>query len=126
MLSLLANHLGMTMGLQKGARLTRDIIQEAIQSRPWMAGIKTTFDKDGYLTGVNLTPQQMRQMLDLGRDRFTEDVRRARSEGRYIGSTDDGPDREPSKATINFYLGQTNGDVAKAKDLARQDGWTVN
>lgn len=125
MLSLLANHLGMTMGLQKGARLTKDIIREAQESRPWLAGIQAKFDKDGVLSGVTLTPQQMRQMIDLGRDRFAEDTTKARSEAKYLGSTDDGPDRVPSKSTINFYLSITNGDVAKAKDLAKQDGWTV-
>ena len=66
MLSLLANHLGMTMGLQKGARMTKDIIHEAQQSRPWLQGLQAKFDKDGYLTGVTLSPEQMRQMVDLG------------------------------------------------------------
>lgn len=125
MLSLLANHLGMTMGLQKGARLTKDIIREAQESRPWLQGIQAKFDRDGVLSGVTLTPQQMRQMLDLGRDRFAEDITKSRSESKYLGSTDDGPDRVPNKATINFYLSLSGGDVAKAKDLARADGWTV-
>jgi len=125
MLSLLANHLGMTMGLQKGARLTKDIIHEAEQSRPWLQGISAKFDKNGVLAGVTLTPEQMRQMVDLGRGRFNEDTVKARNEARYLGAQDDGPERTPSKSTINFYLGQANGDVTKAKQLATEDGWTV-
>jgi hypothetical protein len=126
MLSLLANHLGMTMGLQKGARMTRDIIREAEQSRPWLQGLEAKFDKDGYLTGVNLTPQQMRQMVNLGRERFTEDLTKGRNEARYQGSTDEGPERTPNEATIRFYIGQANGDAKKAKELAAKDGWTIH
>jgi hypothetical protein len=66
MLALLSDHIGMTMGLQKGARITKDIIQEAAQSAPWLQRIAAKFDQNGYLTGVTLTPEQMRQMLELG------------------------------------------------------------
>jgi len=125
MLSLLANHLGMTMGLQKGARLTKDIIREAEASRPWLQGMGAKFDKDGYLSGVTLTPQQMSQMLNLGRERFAEDVSKSGNEARYLGATDEGPERTPNKATITHYLGLAGGDVQKAKQLAKQDGWTV-
>jgi hypothetical protein len=125
MLNLLANHLGMTMGLQKGARMTKDIINEAKQSQPWLQGIQSKFDKDGYLSGVNLSPNQMRQMVDLGKSRYAEDAKKSRATGQYLGSQDDGPDRIPGQATMRYYLGQTNGDVQKAKQLATQDGWTV-
>jgi len=125
MLSLLANHLGMTMGLQKGSRLTRDIIREAQESRPWLQGLQAKFDKEGYLSGVTLTPEQMRQMVNLGRDRFAEDISKARNSARYLGAKDDGPERTPSKATINMYIGMANGDVAKAKQMAAKDGWSV-
>jgi hypothetical protein len=125
MLNLLANHLGMTMGLQKGARMTRDIINEAKNSTPWLQGMEAKFDKDGYLTGVTLTPQQMRQMVSLGQERYAEDTKKARSTAQYLGVKDDGPDRVPGKATINYYLGQANGDPAKAKSLAAADGWTI-
>lgn len=126
MLSLLANHLGMTMGLQKGSRLTRDIIREAEQSRPWMQGMQAKFDKDGFLTGVNLTPQQMRQMVDLGRNRYAEDLQKARASAGYLGVKDDGPARTPSESTINYYIHLAGGDAAKAKSLAQQDGWTIS
>lgn len=125
MLSLLANHLGMTMGLQKGARMTKDIIQEAQQSRPWLQGMGAKFDSNGVLSGVTLTKPQMQQMVGLGRDRYAQDISKARSEAKYQGATDDGPERTPSKSTINFYINQANGDPAKAKELAAQDGWTV-
>ncbi len=125
MLSLLANHLGMTMGLQKGARLNQAIISEAQKSAPWLQSIGAKFDKDGYLSGVTLTPQQMQSMVSLGRDRFSEDISKARNEARYQGATDDGPSRSPNKATINFYVAQTHGDIARAKQLAAADGWSV-
>jgi hypothetical protein len=124
MLNLLANHLGMTMGLQKGARMTKDIINEAKQSQPWLAGMESKFDKDGYLSGVTLSPNQMRQMVSLGQERYAEDAKKSRATAQYLGAKDDGPERVPGKATINFYLGQANGDPAKAKQLAAQDGWT--
>lgn len=125
MLSLLANHLGMTMGLQKGARMTRDIIREAEQSRPWLQGMGAKFDKDGYLTGVTLTPQQMRQMVNLGRERFKEDMVKANNEAGYMGATEEGPARTPSISVKNHYLGLANGDKNKALQLMAEDGWTV-
>lgn len=76
MLSLLANHLGMTMGLAKGARINQAIIREAEQSRPWLQGMASKFDKDGYLSGVTLTPTQMDQMITLAHDRLGEDLRK--------------------------------------------------
>ena len=125
MLNLLANHLGMTMGLQKGSRLTKDIIHEAQQSQPWLQGIDAKFDKDGYLAGVTLSPNQMRQMVNLGQERYTEDAKKSRAMAQYLGAKDDGPERVPGKATINFYLGKAGGDPNKAKELAAADGWTV-
>lgn len=125
MLSLLTNHIGMTMGMQKGARITKDILSEAEKSQPWIAGVKAKFDKDGYLSGVNLSPEQMRQMVDLGRERFSEDVTKGKNEASYVGVKDEGPERTPNKSTMNHYLGLANGDVNKAKELAGKDGWTI-
>jgi hypothetical protein len=127
MLSLLANHLGMTMGLQKGARITKDTYQEAQKSQPWLQGLQAKFDSDGYLSGVTLSPGQIHQMVGLARDRYKEDVSKARNEANYLnpGRTDDGPDRTPSRSTMNYYLAQSNGDVNKAKQLAAEDGWSV-
>lgn len=124
MLSLLANHLGMTMGLSKGARINQAIINEAIKSRPWLQGMGSKFDKDGYLSGVTLTQPQMQQMVDLARSRFQQDVSKARSGAKYIGATDDGPTRTPGKSTMKYYLRKAGGDVNKAKALATADGWS--
>jgi hypothetical protein len=66
MLSLVANHIGMTLGAQKGARITRAVWDEATSSAPWLAKLGAKFSDDGYLSGVTLTPEQMRQMVDLG------------------------------------------------------------
>ena len=125
MLSLLANHLGMTMSLQKGARLNQAIIREAQQSRPWLQGLQAQFDKDGYLTGVTLSPAQMRQMVDLARERYGEDTRKSKSEANFLGVEGAGPERDPGEATVRYYTALAGGDTAKAKALAAADGWTM-
>jgi|ERR1035438_1641527 hypothetical protein len=125
MLSLLYNHMGMTMGLQKGARMTQALIAEAQKSQPWLQGMKAKFDNQGYLTGVTLSPQQMQEMVHNAQGRYSEDVGKARNESQYLGSKDDGPSRTPNSSTINYYMSQANGDMNKAKQLAAQDGWTV-
>jgi hypothetical protein len=125
MLNLLTNHIGMTMGLQKGARITQAILEEAQKSQPWIATVKAKFDKDGYLSGVTLGPDQMKSMVNLARGRFSQDVVKARSLGKYAGAEDDGPDRVPSKDTMHYYLEVSGNDVAKAKQAAAADGWTV-
>lgn len=66
MLALLTDHLGMTMGIQKGARITRDILNEAQNSQPWLSRVEAKFNDNGYLSGAALGPDQMKQMLDLG------------------------------------------------------------
>lgn len=73
MINILANHMGMTMGLQKGARMNQALIDEAQRSTPWLQGMKARFDDRGYLTGVTLTPEQMHQMIDLAKVRLDED-----------------------------------------------------
>ena len=123
MLSLLANHLGMTMGLQKGARMTKDIIREAQQSQPWLQGVESKFDKDGYLSGVTLSPPQMKQMLDLGFERYREDVKKSRSMSGYIGVQDE-PSRQLGRESASYYLQASGGDANKARSMAKQDGWT--
>ena len=125
MLSLLYNHMGMTMGLQKGARMTQALIKEAQKSQPWLQGMEAKFDKDGYLTGVTLSPTQMQEMVHNAQGRYSEDVTKARNEAGYLGAKDDGPDRTPNSSTINYYINLANGDAAKAKQLAEQDGWKV-
>jgi hypothetical protein len=126
MLSLLYNHMGMTMGLQKGARMTQALIKEAQDSQPWLKGMEAKFDKDGYLSGVTLSPMQMQEMVHNAQGRYSEDVQKARNEAGYLGATDDGPDRTPNSSTINYYLSKANGDVTQAKKLAEADGWKVS
>lgn len=79
MLSLLANHIGMTMGAQRGARITRAVWDEARESAPWWDTKMAQFfhtdpetgDKifDGWKTGVTLTDDQIDQMMKLSRDK---------------------------------------------------------
>lgn len=74
MLSLVANHIGMTLGAQKGARITRAAWDEAMNSAPWMDAKVAKFfhtdtngDRifDGWKSGVTLTKEQMDQMVQL-------------------------------------------------------------
>jgi hypothetical protein len=58
---------------------------EAERSRPWLEGMKAKFDDRGYLTGVVLSPQQMRQMVDLGVQRYQSDVQKARYAAPFAG-----------------------------------------
>lgn len=74
MLSLVANHIGMTLGAQKGARINQAVWNEAVASAPiintWMAKMyhqdkNGDYVFDGFKSGVNLTPEQMKQMVQL-------------------------------------------------------------
>ena len=53
----------------------------------------------------------------MAQERYGEDTGKARSTAKYLGGTDDGPERKPGKATINYYLGKAGGDPNKAKQL---------
>src|SRR5256886_16981467 len=85
MLNLLASHLGMTMGLQPGARMNQAIIQEAMKSGYLDERIEAHFGPDGYMTGVVLTPRQMGQMVGLAQDRLIEDARKVSQMEDYFG-----------------------------------------
>ncbi len=87
MLSLLTNHIGMTLGLQKGARITKDILHEAQDSAPWLQKVAAKFDDRGYLSGVTLTPDSMRQMVKLGVNQRKLAWDRADSEAEFAGVT---------------------------------------
>jgi len=78
MLSLVANHIGMTLGGQKGARINQAVWNEAVQSAHLSARmIAKSFHQDangdyifdGWKTGVTLTPDQMRQMVALAHEK---------------------------------------------------------
>jgi hypothetical protein len=66
MLAMTANHIGMTLGAQKGARINQAVWNEAVESAPWLARAAAHFGPDGYLSGVVLSPDQVDQMVDLG------------------------------------------------------------
>lgn len=69
MLSLVANHIGMTLGAQKGARITQAVWNEAVSSTPWLQKIAAKFSDEGYLSGVTLAPNQMADMVRLAHEK---------------------------------------------------------
>lgn len=80
MINLLYNHIGMTVGLQKGARITQDIINEAQHSAPWIASLLSNIGVgNGFtmtpqaLRGVTIPPDTMHNMIGLAEDRVSED-----------------------------------------------------
>jgi len=149
MLALLSDHLGMTMGLQRGARITKDILNEAQQSQPWLAQLGAKFDSRGFLSGVTLGKDQMAQMLDLGyeaRDRSWQSAQDAtqlygvappkgaqaifskRNVGEkpaLTGALPNGNGRVIDKATAMQFYEAAGRDPQKAQQLATQNGWKV-
>lgn len=86
--NILANHIGMTLGLQKGARITQAFWQEAQKSSPWLARVGARFDSRGYLSGVVLTKDQISQMMSLAGDSRKNAWTRARESARQAGIED--------------------------------------
>lgn len=93
MLVMLYNHIGMTIGLQKGARITQDVINEAQRSAPWMAtllarvGIGNEFTMTPeLLRGIALAPEQMHQMVDNAESRLGQDYREFKDIQQYHAS----------------------------------------
>jgi hypothetical protein len=131
MLNLLTNHIGMTLGLQKGARITKDILNEATKSAPWLSRIASKFDKQGYLSGVTLTADQMKSMMDLAVQQRGLAWQQARESAQQAGVEDkiQFPKDLAGQGALNAdearaYLQKAGGDKAKARDLAKQDGRT--
>ena len=87
--------------------------------------MEAKFDKDGYLSGVTLTPQQMKQMVGLANERYAADIAKSRAEAKYMGAKDDGPERLPNESVRRFYFNAAGKDPAKAKQMAAEAGWTV-
>ena len=78
MVSLLMNHIGMTLGAQKGTHVSKATINDAERSAPWLEtklssighrDMNGDFIYDGPKGGTNLTGQQVGQMVDLARQR---------------------------------------------------------
>jgi len=88
MLNLLTNHIGMTLGLQKGARITKDILHEATASAPWLQTVAAKFDSDGYLSGVVLTKPQMDSMMKLAHAQRHTAWQQAHDSASQAGLTD--------------------------------------
>lgn len=107
MVSLLTNHLGMTMGLQKGARITQAVLDEAQKSAPWLQNIKAKFGTDGYLQGVTLPSEVMKQMVALGKNRRDTEWQDAHSNAQYFGYN---PDEFPK----SILDGKDNDAIPKA------------
>lgn len=118
-LGLLFNHIGMTQGAQKGARINQKSVDEAKASAPWIDSfVAKSFHQDqngeyvfdGVKGGVNLTPEQMKQMVELadeGVNAFKENVERIHDRiNRGV--------KNPSKSPIG-ESGEKAPDVAKAK-----------
>lgn len=107
MLNLLASHLGMTMGLQPGARMNQAIISEAQRSGYLDERIEAHFGPDGFMTGVVLTPRQMGQMMTLAQSRLMEDARAVKATEAYLGRSGAAPitPRVPGQGTSNAGAG---------------------
>lgn len=124
MLNLLSNHLGMTMGLQKGTRMNQALIDEAMRSGVLTERIEAHFGPDGYMTGVVLTPRQMTQMMTLAQDRLQEDYRRMSDWEAYTGFKPQAPmtPRVPPRAGGAGGAGGGGGGATGAADRLKPPG----
>ena len=84
-ISMIANHIGMTLGMQKGARITQTVWNEAMQSDPLLRRVGARFEGGEIRLGAVLTPEQRRQMVSLAEQRYKQDLQKARSMGGTIG-----------------------------------------
>ena len=87
MLNIVANHVNMVMGVPRGkvGRVPQTLFQEAEKSAPYLQRIGAKFDKDGLLSGVTLTPQQMKSMVELGKQTLAQEKASADSKLDYLG-----------------------------------------
>jgi hypothetical protein len=131
MLLLVANHIGMTLGQQKGSRITQAVWNEAIESAPWLARAKSRFNSDGYLSGVTLTPDQIEQMVELAKERRMRLWQQVQQTGKQYGVQIDVPsdlDRPSLEVPRTKQLKQaakeakTGGKKYKVGDPVTQNG----
>ena len=94
-LNILSQHLGMTQGAQRGARISQAMWNEAMQSAPWLeTKAARWFHKDpetgdyvfdGYKSGVTLTPDQITQMVALAKQRRDIQWAQLKEAGQFYG-----------------------------------------
>jgi len=134
MVNLLANHVAMTLGMPRGKvpRVSHEMFNEAQASAPWLARVEAHFDQDGYLTGVVLTPQQMQQMVDLGKQTRAAEWDAANSKADYIGVTqrptssykEPTPEKTFTDADVQAAVAAHPGTNAKQiEDAFKAKGW---
>lgn len=100
MLSLVANHIGMTLGGVQGAKVSRALWDEAVGSVPWLDKMEAKWSPDGYLSGVTLTPDQMKQMVQLAHQKV--DIlheHKIRVEDEYHDELNAGASGKPASGT---------------------------
>jgi hypothetical protein len=78
-INIVANHLGMTAGIQKGSRINQSLWDEAMTSAPWLDVFLSRFSYvdqatgehvfTGPLSGVHIPSEALKQMVQLSYDR---------------------------------------------------------
>lgn len=118
-MSLLTNHIGMTLGLQKGARINQATFSEAEQSLPWLQGVKARWSNDGYLSGVALSPEQINQMLGLAEQRRGDQWRQVQQS---VGFYAPGTSFQPPPLQAVFQGGKLIGYTTDGKGMTPLGG----
>jgi hypothetical protein len=87
MVNLVANHVAMVLGMPRGKvpRVSHEFFMEAEQAAPILQRAEAHFNKEGYLSGIVLTPDQMKYMVDLGKQTRDKEWESANSSADYIG-----------------------------------------
>lgn len=90
MVNLVANHVAMVLGMPRGKvpRVSHEFFNEAIKAAPILQRAEAHFDKEGYLSGIVLTPEQMKFMVDLAKQTREQEWASANSSADYIGVKD--------------------------------------
>jgi hypothetical protein len=120
MVNLLANHIALTMGLPRGKvpRVSYQMFQEAQQSAPILQRAEAHFDKEGYLTGVVLSPDQMKAMVALAHETRDAEWQSSDSSADYIGIA-------PNDRPKSIYGGASNAPAGASDEVYAKDGTTL-
>ncbi|MFZ1973357.1 MAG: hypothetical protein WAU89_10960 [Candidatus Acidiferrales bacterium] len=125
MVNLLTSHIGMTLGMQRGARITKDILHEAQASTPWLQGLTARWDSQGYLSGVVLTKQQMDQMMGLATQQRANAWSQAIESARQAGVADKLKIPSDVRITVSAPDGKLFTLPASQLSQAEDQGYTV-